>query len=64
MTKYLTISVMGETCMANPEGCAVVRNNSAMTVPCGGGKLAPRYQTTSIKQTQLSQKGASRPFLG
>ncbi|MDE5551058.1 MAG: hypothetical protein K2I99_06925, partial [Bacteroidaceae bacterium] len=59
-----TISVMGETCMAYPEGCAVVRNSNTCVLPCGGGKSYPRYQTLSIKQTQLSQQGAPRPLLG
>lgn len=64
MTKYLTISVRGETCMAYPEGRAVACNNSTIVMPCGGGKSHPHYQTLSIKQTQLSQQGAPRPLLG
>lgn len=38
MTKYLTISVMGETCMAYSEGCAVARNGNSRVVFCRGGK--------------------------
>lgn len=36
MTKYLTISVMGETCMAYPEGRAVACNNSTIVMLWGG----------------------------